>query len=76
MRASRAETVTATGSAGGRAIQDSRMNDRNGQPRRRRFVDTLKAVSWAFFGVRKGIEWTPSADQRMNFRAEKLAFGK
>jgi len=46
--------VTATGSAGGRAIQDSRMNDRNGQPRRRRFVDTLKAVSWAFFGVRKG----------------------
>lgn len=29
-----------------------------------------------FFGVRKGIEWTPSADQRMNFRADNLKFGK
>lgn len=29
-----------------------------------------------FFGVRKGVEWTPSIDQRMNFRAENLKFSK
>ncbi len=27
-----------------------------------------------FFGVRKGIDWTPSTDQRMNFRADNLKF--
>lgn len=27
-----------------------------------------------FFGMRKGIDWTPSIDQRMNFRADNLKF--
>jgi len=29
-----------------------------------------------FFGIRKGIDWTTSIDQRMNFRAENLSFSK
>ena len=45
----------AVDSAGGAAIQrGSRMDEGQDAPRRGRFVDTLKAVGWAFFGVRKG----------------------
>lgn len=43
----------AAGSAGGSAARPEGGDDGPRSPRRGSFVDTLRAVSWAFFGVRK-----------------------
>ncbi len=51
---SRVEAVAVTGSAGGSRIrQEGRRDDERRPAERRGFVDALRAVAWAFFGVRK-----------------------
>jgi hypothetical protein len=50
------EAVAVTGSARGSGIRQEREGRRDDEQRptqRRGFVDALRAVAWAFFGVRK-----------------------